>query len=908
MRLNQQYYIDHRKGKSHISLDGVWDYAYLDESTDSPASIDWKLRTKIPSSTYRSLVGSGILPDPYKGTNCYLFNWVDEKIWYYRTKFSASAEGKKAFLVFEGVSYFSRVWLNGKLLGEHDGMFGGPVIEVSELLRGENELIVEVKAGNWGQKDVWKPYNRDRSQSVIIPWNLIRDSWTSNGQFVAFGIWRSVRLEIVEPCHLSRPYLVTEEIGDGFAKLRLSCEVVPADIDELHCCNPDFISAHEYLYSAGKGLNLVPTDKVDIRVKIDDGEVKYDETIPFEIVDRVGYNKSFPEPNYFEREITIENPKLWNPVGLGEPDLCHVTLELYSDGKLIDSHEFDFGIRTVSRSFTSGRKFLSRFERFRFNVNGRDFFLRGMNWMPVDFLLDCTKDDYRWALEAARDAGIQLIRVWSGGGIPESDFFYSLCDKYGIMVWQDHFIANMETPNWDKTVLDTQESYNLYRIRNHPSLIIHCGGNEFNAYAFENAASMYIIGKCVHDIDPSRDFVRTTPDGGSAHVYRDMEPVWYRKAYRDLPFLAESGIHSFPSPGTLRCLISEKEASGTLSDIFTDDFRNTHPELICHFTEFHADRVPQMLAKASQITDIKALTLDGICEATQMASYEFYQIMIDSMRENYPVCGGIMPWVFKRQWTTVAVQLMDGEGDALAPYYAVANAYRDITPILRLEELTYRPGESVKLRTELINSTAGEINGELRLRIFSPSLEVLQDSMKAVRVRSDEMHSEDFGEFVITDDLADTQFFAYLTYSEKGVVVSRKFYSLRCLSWLSEDELAKFRSEPNPNLRFDKGPWLRDEWLKAPKAALSARVIESVRDGNFIVGKLYVKNESDVPAYPVSFGTDRDEIRTCFTDSYFLLDAGEERVIGFRLKHAESTYRLTVSAWNAGKLFIEGGI
>ena len=905
MKNYSQYYIEPRRGEGHVSLDGIWDYAFTDDVSELSA-IEWKYETAIPSSTYRSLYRSGILPDPYVGTNCKLYNWVDEKVWYYRKKFSVDAKGRKAFLVFDGVSYYARFWLNGELLGEHDGMFGGPVFEVSKYLRdGENELVAEVKAPNWGEKATWKTFNRDGSQKAIVPWNLARDNDTSNGEFISFGIWREVRLELVEPCHISRPYLTTTGIGDSLAKLHLSMEIIPDALDELSCVNPDYIDKNQYLYAAGGGLNLEPIGKkVDVRIKFTDpdGKVCLDETSGFDLYDRVGYDRRFPEANYFERELEITDPRLWNPVGLGNPDLYKVEIELYHGGKLLDRLDFDFGIRTFSRDFTKGAKFVSRFQKFLFSVNGKEFFLRGMNWMPTDFLLDCTEEDYRWALEAIRDAGIQFIRIWSGGGVPESDIFYSLCDRYGIMVWQDHAIANMITPNWDRLALEAMEGFNLYRIRNHASLVMHCGGNEFNAYALGNAASMYIIERSIRDLDPTREYVRTTPDGGSAHIYRDMEPVWYRKAYKDLPFIAESGIHCFPSAATLRTLISEDEAKASLSEIFSDSFKTSHPELVCHFTEFRADRIPRMLSRASHILDIRSMNLPDICEATQMASFEFYQIMIESMRENYPVCGGIMPWVFKRAWPTTAIQVMDGQGEALAPYYAVSNAYSDIAVSLRLTELVYAPGERVSLSPMVVNAKDSAALCGVRVRVFSPELETLLDESASVTAdpggypaRLPEYY------FTIPESFADKQFFVYVTCAVDGEIVNRKFYSLSCLSWMADEEKrSKHRAAAVPNLNFENGPWLRDEWRSAPKAKLSVSVAESSYDGMFVYGKVRISNDSDYPAYPVHFTTNRDEVKTCLDDSYFLLDAREERTIGFRLKNTGGKpCKLIITAWNA---------
>ncbi len=916
MKYHQPFYIEPRKGARHIDLCGTWEYAFLDE-VSSPDSIDWKYRTAVPSSTYRSLMHSGILPDPYVGTNSALYRWVDEKVWYYRRKFSLSLDGQKAYLCFDGVSYYCRVWVNGTLLCEHDGMFAGPVVEVTSLLKdGENELIVEVKAANFGIKENFKPFNTDGEQTFLVPWNLIRDSVTSNGEFIAFGILRGVRIELLEPCHLSRPYLVTEEISDGKAKLHLSCEIIPEKLGELSGYDPEpYHEEYKPYFDSLKGLILSPLgEHADIRIRFFDGDnVCYDETVDFSLYERRGYDtkkEHFPDVNFFEHDIVLPDPVLWYPVGLGEAHLYRVKIELYRGGRLSDTQEFDFGVRIIRREFTAGKRFSRRFEKFLFSVNGRKFFLRGMNRTPTDFLLDCTEEDYRWELEAARDAGIQLMRVWSGGGIPESDVFYSLCDRYGIMVWQDHAIANMVTPRWDKRVLEEQESLTLYRIRNHPSLVLHCGGNEFNAYDDKNAESMCIIERSIHDLDPYREYVRSSPDGGSSHVYRDMEPVWYRKIYSDLPFLAESGIHCFPSEATLRLLISEKEADLPLNDIFSEDFRKTHPEFLAHFSEFSAERIPRMLSRASHITDIRSMALADICEATQMASYEFYQIMVEAMRENYPVCGGIMPWVFKRPWPTAAIQLMDGFGEALAPYYAVANAYRPIVVSQKLCEVTYAPGERLPLVSTLINASAGKTCGHVRVRIFSPSLEILLDKSAPVSALPDEKKEFFFGDFLIPETLSDTQFFLYVTYTESGkdTVLSRKFYPLSCLSKMRDDSVREaFRAEAKPNLSFEDGPYLRDEWQSAPRASLSfsLSVSDTLRDGDFVCGKLTVKNNSALPAYPVHFVPDRNEVKTCFEDAYFLLDAHEERTLGFRLKNVgEKPCRLRAVAWNCDEAWV----
>ena len=156
MNLVQPYYIEPRAKDAHIDLEGFWSFAWADEAQEYfPASF-WRYETSLPKSLYWSLFEAGVLPDPYYGTNSKAYHWVDEKIWYYKKTFplDETAKGKRAYLCFDGVAYYSRLWVNGVLLGEHEGMFGGPACDVTQYLHflGENEIVVEVKACDYACK------------------------------------------------------------------------------------------------------------------------------------------------------------------------------------------------------------------------------------------------------------------------------------------------------------------------------------------------------------------------------------------------------------------------------------------------------------------------------------------------------------------------------------------------------------------------------------------------------------------------------------------------------------------------------------------------------------------------------------------------------------------------------------
>ena len=916
------FYIDKRRGDAHLPLDGEWSFCYIDSATDDISRLEFTHTAHIPASAYRNLVEAGILPDPYFGTNSKLYDWTDKKIWYYRRTFSLpeSIRGKDVYLCFDGVGYTSRVWLNGNLLCEHDGMFGGPICEIGETANiGDNELVVEVTPP---APDHLRNHTHDeRGASQIVPWNLRRDDSTSNGDFIVFGIWRGVRIEILPKYHLSRPYLYTESISSDHAALRLEVELADPQIKELEVKANDIGAWSQYTFAYNNGINLRPTGKqLDVAVKLIEkstGNLAYSSRETVDIYDKkyICADARFRECQFFEKTLDIANPRLWYPNGLGSPELYEVALELYDGGELVDTLEFETGIRTVEYEYTAGLRHRTRWDKYHFVINGRPIFLKGMNWIPVDFLLDISDEDYRWALMLANNAGIQLLRIWSGGGMPEDDRFYSLCDEFGIMVMQDNFIANQTTEKWDRQILQSQVCQNLYRMRCHPSLVIHTGGNEINPYALGNDAAMAVISREIEDLDPSRKFLRTSPDKGSTHIYRDMEPVWYRKIYGQLPFIGESGIHSFPNAKSLRQQLSREEYERPLSNIFSDEFKSGNPELHNHFTEFVPSRIPRMMSRASMISNVRGISLADLCEATQIASCEFYQIMINSMRENYPYTCGIMPWVFKRAWTTVAIQLVDGLGDPIAPYYYVKNAYAPLSVEVVLQELTYAPCERFTPEIKLIcDDTHGYSGLTVGFELYSPSLELVRRESFDCDITPDEyLKTFTPDEIALPDDYTEKFFFLRAYVENAAGMLNQSVYWCKVLERFADDEVrTKYRSEPQNNIDFDNGPWLKPQIAATRNdnvtLKLTSKSIEDFGNERLVKLKAVVANTGTLPLFPCKLDIDEDKTLSYASDNYFFLPAGSSRVLELTVRVRDdklNAVTLSLTCWNADRREVE---
>lgn len=652
--LESPYYIFPRESKQHLNLSDNWLLSSKEDTIqtlDQLSDNDW-FNVAYPTSVQMAHYHAGKLKSPYEHQHALEYEKLEQKVWYYKKPFHLKAmkPGERAILCFDGIDYFSKVWINGQLMGSHRGIFGGPTMDITDNVAagGANEIVVQVLSANYKKAN----FNGRQPGNIVKGWFLSGGSGME--PFFNLGLWRDVRIEFRSDYHLERPFLFTKSLDNDKATIGFSLEIFsekePVNL-QLHPWNNQPIQPSHHFPETGKQNNKIQ-DELSISICfLDKGKPVFTKNFqPTPIAGR----------SFLENEFTIENPKLWFPNGMGNPDLYRVQVTLQVNGKTVDNIGFDFGVRTIQQVRSAGLRTEDRWQNWQFVINGKKLFIKGINWMPVDALYDLTPDKYDWAVRMAKNAGIQLFRVW-GSALLESKTFYDACNKYGIMVWQDFSIANFDTPDWPQEVWEAQVCQNIFRLRNAPSLAVWCGGNEFNPYAYGNAASMGIVERNLAIFDPTRMFVRTSPDEGSLHSYPGFDPRWYR-AFDLTPFIAETGIHSITDSQGIREVIDPQELKN-LGGMYDETFRILHPEFVMHFAEYSPGRVPRMLSRASHIDNMHEPALESIVEATQVAAGEFYQVMSEGIQGNYPVTTGLMPWVYKRPWPVVAaIHLVDGFG------------------------------------------------------------------------------------------------------------------------------------------------------------------------------------------------------------------------------------------------------
>jgi len=170
-------------------------------------------------------------------------------------------------------------------------------------------------------------------------------------------------------------------------------------------------------------------------------------------------------------QVRVPNVRAWYPHTHGEPSLYAV--------KLGDIALGDVGFRTIEVDRGADNK------GFQLVVNGVPVFARGACWTSADIVaLDAPRDKLDSIFRLMRDAGINIVRV-SGITLYESDTFYELADKHGVLVWQDFAFANFDYPDDEAFRVSVQREAEqfLARTRRFASLAVLCGGSEVHQQA-----------------------------------------------------------------------------------------------------------------------------------------------------------------------------------------------------------------------------------------------------------------------------------------------------------------------------------------------------------------------------------------------------------------------------------------
>lgn len=533
-----------------------WKFKKVSEIQASPEMLssvaysakDW-MPAAVPGTVLNSLVANKIYPDPYFGDNnrkerALIPDLNDAGIdfyhYWFRTEFDIPKKfrDQKIWLKFNGINYRCEIWLNGKNIGSMTGMFNAQQFDITHLAnhKGKNILAVKVKSvdvpgssnrsknvrigavgenANGGDGEIGK----NVSMLMSVGWDFtapdgIRDRNT--------GIWREVELFATGPVLLEDVFVLS--------KLPL----------------PDTTATEETIK-----LALVnSTDR--LQTGILSGSIK-EAGVSFskKVVLAAGERKAITlTPKEFE-QLHIRSPKLWWPINKGGQHLYHLDLKFTIAGITSSHVSTRFGIREISSDQNTPDR--SR----RFLVNGHPVFIRGSNWVPEAMLRNTPGRTYA-ELRYTRQAGINLLRLW-GGGIAESDYFYQLCDEFGILVWSEFWITGDTRFPTDTALYFKNMEYTVKRIRNHASSAYYVSANE--STEIKGAAEL------IRRLDPSKGYQPQSECCGihDGSPYKYENPMQYfentasKRGSRVDGFNPEYGAPILPVLSSLKQLMPKKD-------------------------------------------------------------------------------------------------------------------------------------------------------------------------------------------------------------------------------------------------------------------------------------------------------------------------------------------------------------
>ena len=438
--------------------------------------------------------------------------------------------------------------------------------------------------------------------------------------------------------------------------------------------------------------------------------------------------------------MTVRQPKLWWPNGMGEQHLYTLDVQLLdADGARLDCKQQRIGLRTI-RNVRENDKWG---QSFYFEVNGQPFFAKGGNWIPADqFANRVTRQRYADLLGSCADANMNMLRVW-GGGIYEDEAFYDLCDELGLMIWQDFMYACAAYPTDEPAFFESaklEAIENVKRLRQHPCIAFYCGNNEVEMCGlvkddipFRMTWAMYkpffdkmlagVVKKHHPGIDyiPSSQFSPTgdrrnssNPACGDAHVWNVWhlkEPFeWYRTSLHR--FCSEYGFQSFPEPRTLEAFTEPEDRNLTSRVMEHHQRSGIGNALIAHYM-LSWFRMPVGFENTVWLSQIQ----QGLA----------IKYAVEHWRRHMPRCMGSLYWQINDTWPGPTWASLDYFGRWKALHY-MARAFYAPLLVTGLEDLDTK---SVELHVS--NTTATAASGTVQWTLTTAAGQTVDKGKSPVR-------------------------------------------------------------------------------------------------------------------------------------------------------------------------------
>jgi hypothetical protein len=771
---------------------------------------DWVVAT-VPGTVLTSYVNVGAVPDPnYSQNQLHISDSFFYSDFWYRTEFQtpAIAHGQIAWLNFDGINWKADVFLNGEKIGRIEGGFIRGRFDVTEkLLAGKlNALAVRVEKnatpGSAKQKTYEAPGKNGGALGADNPTFHASIGWdwipTIRGRNT--GIWGDVSLTLTGAATLENPFVSTTLPLPDTSHADVGIEVDAVN----HGAKP-----------------IIGT----LRGRF--GDVYFEQHVTLAASSR----QTIKLDPTTHPALRLQKPELWWPVGYGEPHLYDVELSFESkEKKLLDKRSFKAGVRQMTYSEEGSA--------LKIWVNGRRFVARGGNWGFGESMLLYRAREYDAAVRYHREMNFTMIRNWVGQIGDEA--FYEACDRHGVMVWQDFWLANP----WDGPIPDDNAMFLsnardfVQRIRNHASIGLYCGRNEgFPPKPLDDG-----IRSLLGELHPGLHYIGSSADEiVSGHgPYNALPPAVYFQL-ADKKLHSEIGMPNIPPIESVRSMMPESAIWPQALDWGLHDFNLTGAQGGSSFLNIIKDSYGGADSGEEWI------------ELAQFVNYEGYRAMFEA-QSKYRM--GVLLWMSHPCWPSFVWQTYDYYFEPTAAYFGCKKGSEP------LHIQWNRADESI----EVVNYSGGDAKG------LSAQAEILNLDGTKVWTKTVSLDSaEDSNSPCIKlEPLAGLTpvHFLRLTLLRGTDAVSTNFY----LRGIKEGDYRSIRT--------------------LSKAQVKART-NAVREADRWILTTELNNASAAPALMTRLKAVRERsgdriLPAIYSDNYVSLMPGEHKIITTELKHADT--------------------
>lgn len=679
---------------------------------------DW-LSAKVPGCVHTDLLDHGLIPDPYYRDNEKLVQWIETEDWEYRTSFDVDQsvfEKSNIELQFKGLDTYADVFLNDSLILKADNMYRSWTIDCKKLLKlkGNNLRILFHSAVNEGlRKAALHTYRlpnhnekavNERKASSQTRKSPYQFGWDTHPRLVTCGVWR--------------PIVLT---GWSDAKM------------EDNFFEPVKAEAKQAEYKVHTTINASTEKKYQLSVYLNNSAKPASQKTIF-------LKKGTTTENL---SLSISNPELWWPNGMGKPNLYTAKVVLADETGEIDEKTTKIGVRTIE--VVRDKDSIGR--SFYFRINGIPLFIKGSNYVPADALVTRIKtEQYENIIAAACESNLNLLRVW-GGAIYENDIFYDLCAENGILVWQDFMYACSMYPGEPEFLENIRQETieNVKRLRNNPALAMWCGNNELisgwmewdwphkpelnitktdSIQIFQDYQKIFndVIPGVIKEYNPQTFYWPSSPGSdpgvpnsltsGDLHYYL----VWYgSKSIQDyktaIPrFMSEYGVQSLPSYYTLQKYLAPED-----EDLFSPVMMYRQKSVMPWVTPDMEGN--KMLMRYIREDYKEPKDFESLVYLSQLFQADAIKIASEAHRINKPYCMGSMYWQFGDAWSNIGWSVIDYLGKKKAAFYVAKKAFKNISVIPALSDTTIN--SDTKINVYINSDSLKAIEGKLSIKLLT---------------------------------------------------------------------------------------------------------------------------------------------------------------------------------------------